>query len=325
MKTKAKKIDIFSDITNKVIDLLKQGVAPWKKSWKSSGLAGFCGAGAPRNYKTKKAYSGVNIMLLIMAGFESPWWMTFKQAQSMGGRVIKGEKGTTAVRWVVSYFDIDGNWINPKLVKKRSDYHRKTMFPSYFHVFNEAQIEGLEFPVIKEPETIGPVEVTHNPIENADNIIDAFEDPPILKLDGRNPCYNPRTDTVHLPVLDKFSTPEQYYKTLFHEFAHSTGAEKRLNRKGIADFDKFGSEQYAKEELIAELSSCFMSEIAGFQNEETLEDTASYCKGWIKKLQDDPKMIVHAMSGAQKATEHILGGPLAPEMAEVNEEQAATA
>ena len=313
-KAPSKKIDVFLDITNKVIDLLKTGLVPWSKNWKDSGLSGFIGIDAPRNFKTGKAYRGINILLLIMAKFESPWWMTFKQAQSLGGKVIKGSKGTRAVRWVISYYDADGKWINPKLVKSPADYHRKAMFPTYFSVFNAAQIEGIEFPTIEAPATVGDVEITNDPIENAEAILDNYDDSPLLKFDGRNPCYSPADDTIHLPDMGQFNSSANYYKTRFHEEIHGTGAKKRLARTGIVDFDKFGSEQYAREELIAELGACFLSEIAGIQSDDLMEDTAAYCKSWIKKLKNDPKMITFAMSGAQKATEYICGGPLTPEL-----------
>jgi antirestriction protein ArdC len=188
------------------------------------------------------------------------------------------------------------------------------MFPTYFSVFNAAQIEGIEFPTIEAPATVGDVEITNDPIENAEAILDNYDDSPLLKFDGRNPCYSPADDTIHLPDMGQFNSSANYYKTRFHEEIHGTGAKKRLARTGIVDFDKFGSEQYAREELIAELGACFLSEIAGIQSDDLMEDTAAYCKSWIKKLKNDPKMITFAMSGAQKATEYICGGPLTPEL-----------
>ena len=308
---KKKQINVFQDVTDRVIEKLKEGVAPWQRGWKDSGMSGILGINAPRNYETKKAYSGINILLLGMAGFDSPWWLPYKALVKMGGNVA-GQKGTRIVRWFILYFDENNNKIPEKDVRAGKPYHKKAFFPKYHTVFNAEQISGIDFPEVKKPEVIGDVELTNDPIENVEAILDAYENPPTVKFDGRNPCYVPRTDCVHMPDINQYKSSEAFYKDYMHEHMHGTGAESRLGRKGIVEFDKFGSEQYAREELIAELGASFMAEIAGFSNEETIEDTASYCKSWIKKLQDDPKMITYAMSGAQKAVEHILGGELHP-------------
>ena len=121
---------------------------------------------------------------------------------------------------------------------------------------------------------------------------------------SRASLYRPATDSIHLPKWSRFTSAEEYYCTLFHELVHATGHETRLSRKGIMEMDHFGSEKYSQEELVAEIGSAFLCGTTGIEK-QTLENSTAYINGWLKKLQNDKRLIVIAAAQAQKATDYI--------------------
>ena len=130
---------------------------------------------------------------------------------------------------------------------------------------------------------------------------------PELKNDGGNKAfYRPLTDSIHLPKWSRFETAEEYYCTLYHELIHSSGYKSRLNRKGITEHNSFGDEDYSQEELIAEIGSAFMCGMTGIEK-TTLKNSSAYIQNWLKKLQNDKRLIVIAAAQAQKAVDWICG------------------
>ena len=283
----ATQADIYETITSTVIEQLDAGVAPWKRGWDPA-------VGRPRNIRGT-AYRGINILLLTLQagakGYGSPVWLTFKQAQSLGGSVRKGEKGTKVTLW-------------KPITKKGQDENgedetRKFLLLRQYTVFNSEQCDGIEIP--KAAQAV-------DPITSAEDIVAGYENGPSVRVshDGRA-CYGPNGDVVAVPAREAFETSEGYYSTLFHELGHSTGHATRLARKGIIDFDAFGSHQYAQEELVAEFAATFLCATAGITRSDEIENSAAYLKHWKQVLKDDPKILIFAAAQAQKAADRVLG------------------
>jgi len=144
------------------------------------------------------------------------------------------------------------------------------------------------------------------PIENCESIIAQMPNPPAIEHTEASAYYQPSKDTVNVPPIHLFKSAAAYYSTFFHELTHSTGHESRLNRKSVSELSLYGSHDYSKEELIAEIGSCFLCNHAGIE-QATFENSAAYISGWTKKLQDDQKLVVHAAASAHKAVDFILG------------------
>ena len=128
---------------------------------------------------------------------------------------------------------------------------------------------------------------------------------PLIQHMGNRACYNPRSDTVTLPLQTAFQSPEEYYSTAFHELTHSTMHEDRLNRKVTGQVHTFGDEEYSKEELVAECGASFLCGHAGIV-QRTIENSAAYLAGWLKALKNDRTLLIHAAAQAQKASDYIL-------------------
>lgn len=286
------KQDVYSKITDRIIAALEAGTAPWKSPY--LGMFGF-----PKNYVTGKSYSGVNVFLLALENRKSPHWMTYKQAQSKGGTVRRGEKGTAIVYYGSFTPKVKG--ATPQAGEVTLN-ERERRFLKTYYVFNAEQIDGIEFPELVASPAISESEM----IQKAEDIVSGFRNGPAIDI-GNRPvaCYDPSHDEVKMPVRQNFTTAEEYYGAFFHELGHSTGHETRLKR----DFSFHRhSPAYAKEELIAEMTACFLNAEAGIL-EETIENSASYLGGWIKILRDpaNSKLVVQAASQATKASAMILG------------------
>jgi antirestriction protein ArdC len=220
--------------------------------------------------------------------YESPFWLTFRQALQLGGSVRKGEKSCPVVFWKQT-----------TIADKESGEPQKIPLLRYYHVFNVAQCDGLK---------IGtePVETPINGIIKPEEIVAHMPQRPVIKHGMTRAFYAPREDYVGLPVRERFERAEGYYATLFHELVHATGHETRLNRATLTEKAGFGSNPYCKEELIAEMGAAFLcgqAEIA----ERTIDNSAAYLNGWLEQLRSDRTLIVHAAAQAQKAADFILG------------------
>ena len=280
------KPNVYEMVTEKIIAQLKAGVVPWHKPWSASFQA-------PRNLLTGKSYRGINIFLLSLAGYDSPYWLTFKQALELGGNVKKGEKGTVAVFWKAREIAIEG--------EEGEEQTRRVPVLRYFTVFNLSQCENIEALPTEAPRT------APSPIAACEEIVACYQGRPTSDHGGDRACYSPLKDHISMPEPKTFDSMAHYYATLFHEFAHSTGHQKRLGRPGIVDFDTFGSHQYSKEELVAEMGAAFLAARAGIDAEGLLDNSAAYIRSWLQKLENDQKMVVQAAAQAQRAADLILG------------------
>ncbi|MGH2612015.1 MAG: zincin-like metallopeptidase domain-containing protein, partial [Rhabdochlamydiaceae bacterium] len=170
----------------------------------------------------------------------------------------------------------------------------------FYTVYNIEQTEGIEYETAL---------YKNNPIEACEALVKEYKDcPPISHINGHAPCYNPEEDTIQLPEITTYQTPEYYYRSLFHEMTHSTGHDKRLNRFIAGESTNFGSETYSKEELVAELGAAFLCAQTRTSNEDMEKYSASYVKGWLQALKNDKKLVIEAAGKAQKALDYIKEG-----------------
>lgn len=272
------KMDAYQIVTAQIIEALKSGNIPWRKPWNCVSL--------PTNLHTGKAYRGINMPTLSFSPYASPYWVTFKQAQALGGSVQKGEKGRPIVFWSrMIKEDVETGENKPVFLLKR------------YTVFNVEQCSGLELPEEKKERKAD--------IEAAEKIYLFMPNRPSVSFDGSAAYYAPSRDQVAVPPKSTFHTMEGFYATLYHELVHSTGHASRLNRFKDDESAYFGSESYSKEELVAELGAAFLCAHAGISN-ETQENSAAYIQGWLRALNDDKRMIMQAASAAQKAADYIL-------------------
>lgn len=277
---------IYTAVTARIIEALARGVVPWRKPWNAS-------SAIPCNAVSLRSYRGINVLLLGLSPYSDPRWMTFRQAKELGGSVRKGEKATTIVFWKPLEFE--------KVDVETGELHRQYVpLLRCYHVFNREQIEGsdlqpLETRLVSERERI----------ERAEALVRSMPNPPVIKEGGSVAAYKPSVDTVRIPGIGTFQSPDTYYATLFHELGHSTGHEKRLNRPGLSGAIQFGSARYSREELIAELTSAFCCARTELDN-SLIENAASYMQSWLDVLKVDSKAIVIAAAQAQKAADYIL-------------------
>ena len=287
--------DVYQIITDKVVGLLEQGTVPWKKPWKGGA------AGMPKNAVSHKPYRGVNVFMLSITadsmGYNSSYWLTYKQAESLGGNVRQGEKSTLVVFW---------KWLEKEQTDPETGQKRTENIPmlKYYRVFNADQCENITIPNV-------PIEdnepLDFEPIAACENIVDHMPHRPEITHSGQAQAYyRPSADLVHMPEKEKFMGVEEYYSTLFHELTHSTAHESRLDRKDSEKLAAFGSADYSKEELVAEMGAAFLCGYVDIEN-KTIDNSAAYIQGWLKRLRNDKRLVVHAAAQAQKAVDCILG------------------
>ncbi|MBJ7220248.1 MULTISPECIES: ArdC family protein [unclassified Brenneria] len=284
LKTKFSKTktDIYQTVTDSIIAALEAGVKPWSCPWQRvPGMSGL-----PSNFATGIAYSGMNIMLLWCRaseqGFDDSRWMTYKQAQAVDGQVRKGEHGTTAIFYTTLEKENEDGEIDQIPMLKT------------FNVFNVEQIDGLPLTT----ETVSP-EATFDPLPEAENLFQKSGANIIEK--GQNAFFRPSTDEVWLPERHLFSDAANFYATGLHELVHWSGSKKRLNREMKG---KFGSADYAEEELVAELGSAFLMADLGIVGEVQHE---SYIASWLQALKNDKRYVFKAASAASKAHRYLMG------------------
>ncbi len=275
------KTDVYDIINERILALLDQNLNPWRKPWTAAAQK------PPMNLLSRKAYRGINVLLLGMAPHESPYWVTYRQAEQAGGHVKKGEKSSIAVFWKM----LD------KADAKNPEKEKHIPLLRYYSIFNVEQCEGVDAPANK------PLELfDHDPIAEAEKIVAAFPKPPTIEhADKSRAFYRPETDTVNMPPLDRFAKAEEYYSTLFHELTHATGHASRLNRdmKGNAQ-----SAAYGREELIAEMGAAYLCGLAGILN-QTEANTAAYLDAWRRIIKQDKRAVVLAAGAAQRAVDLI--------------------
>ncbi len=278
---------VYEIITSRVIAAIENGqTAPWRKPWKGGA------AGLPVNAVTGRPYSGMNVFMLGMTG--GGRFLTFKQAIAAGGSVRKGEHGLPVVFYGSdSRTDSEGN---------TKDYR----FLRYYTVFNVSQCDGLP------PEIQGTIpDFQPNTIEAvaaADALVIGYQDrPPVEHRTGAGAFYHPAADKIVLPAAEQFNSAPEYYSTLFHELAHSTGHATRLDRDGIRHASGFASHAYSFEELVAEFTATYMMGLAGLDAGSAEANSASYLSGWLDRLKREPTWLVRAAAQAMKAANYMTG------------------
>lgn len=277
--------DIYQTITDRFVEQLKKGTVPWQKPW--FGV---------QNMVSRKQYRGINALLLGSAEFQSPFWVSFKQALDLGGHIKKGEKSTPVIYYkLFDKHDEAGN-----AIIRGDGRAARVPFIRWANVFNLDQTEGIAPPAITTGQSTG------QPLEKAAEIVANAKLCPIHHT-GFAALYSPQDDVIRMPTPSSFRSPEDYHLTLFHEMTHATGHSSRLDREGITQPAKFGSERYSKEELIAELGAAFLSNEAGILTNLQFENSSAYLGSWIQKFQNDPRMIVSAASQAQRSADFVLG------------------
>jgi antirestriction protein ArdC len=288
---------VYEIITERIVTQLKAGTIPWRKPWSNVG-------GFPKNLVSGKKYRGINLFLLYGAPFELPFWVTYKQAQELGGQVRKGEHGLPVIFW--KWFDEDKE---PQEADEAGRSKRRAPVIRYYTVFNVAQCDGIAATSI--PATAHPLN-DNKPIERCEHIVRGMPRPPRIRQGMAGPCYWTALDAVDMPSLDRFTSAEEYYATLFHELTHATGHKSRLGRPGFGDASAvYGSPVYSREELIAEMGSAFLCGHAGIAG-ATLQNAAAYVAGWLQTLKADNTLAVLAAAQAQKAADYILDVKHAP-------------
>ena len=288
------KRDIQQEITDKIIAELEKGTVPWVRPWSSIGGKRF-----PYNAASGRPYNGANVIVLWIESqlhnYPTQGWMTYNQAAKLGGHVRKGEKHTAIINWRFPQFpkkDKDGN-----VIIKDGEVVMKTVpVASLWCVFNVAQIDGLSdaYYGIVTPE------------EN-DQVVEKEEYKAWVKATeakighgGDQAYYRPSTDEIQMPPVKAFKGYHHYQATLNHELVHWTGAKERCDRDLK---NRFGSEAYAAEELVAELGAAFLCAELGVDGELR---HASYIQHWIKLLKSDPKAMVTASSRAKDAFNWLM-------------------
>lgn len=314
--------EVYDMITAKVIKMIADANLPgYKKKWK----AGEYGTGytIPFNFVTKKRYRGINVLMLTeLEPIENPYFLTFKQVNDLKGKVKKGAKGYEVVYFTKIWKAED----KPKNLKFSSyDKAKVETFRTensiendlgvipmlkYYHVYNGNDIEGIDFGLDKFK--IGFIDIEKpsseaNKMDIPEAILKNYPKPqPILKFGGNRAFHQGGgVGLIQMPHIYDFETIQDYYRTLFHEYSHSTGSPQRLNRKLG---NKFGSKDYAIEELVAELGAIFLSAEAGIIWHNNTNH-AAYLKSWnsvLSQIKDDNKFIMRASTAAQKVADFVL-------------------
>ena len=280
---------LYAEVTNRVIAELEAGRVPWVQPWDASA----CGCTLPENGATGRRYSGINILILWAAVVERSYgvqrWLTFRQAQTLGGTVRKGEKGIC-----ICYADR----FTPKDEAERAQDEqreaRQIAFLKRFTVFNVDQCEGLPEPLTEVPAQLPEVEAV--PAAHA-HIRASGAD---FRVGGSKAYYAPAGDYVAVPEQRAFPNPVNWYRTALHELGHWTGHQSRLDRDQSG---RFGSAAYAREELVAEMASAFTCAALSIRPSVRHAD---YVGAWLAVLREDERAIFRAASAASKAADWLL-------------------
>ena len=282
--------DVYTRITDKIINALEQGVRPWIKPWDAEHAAGRITRPLRHN---GQAYSGINILMLwasaVEQGFAAPIWMTFKQALELNANVKKGEKGSLVVYAnTITKTEDDGSG---------TDVEREIPFMKGYTVFNVEQIEGLpeHYYAKPQPKMTGPERIAHAEAFFANTGAD-------IRFRGTRAYYAIEPNYIAMPPIESFIDAESFYATLAHETTHWTRHSSRLER----DFGRktWGDEGYAREELVAELGSAFLCADLEL-TPEVREDHAAYIGSWLTALKNDKRAIFQAASHAQRAVDFL--------------------
>jgi len=307
--------EVYQKITDRMIAALEKGTVPWHKPWTAAG------GGRPKSMSTRGPYRGVNVLLLATEAmdksYRSPWWGTYNQIAQLSGMqrregrrggqywaspdggprgVRKGEHGCQIVLWK----KVPQTETDPDTGEKAA---REILLARLFTVFNAEQADGL--PEAFLAGTGQPVEEIREPQQVLDNYL-RHGGPKFQHVPGDRACYSAVTDTITLPERGQFRSAEGYYATAFHEAGHSTGHASRLARESLISFShdrQWGDELYAKEELVAQMTSAMLQAETGIEGQ--FSQSAAYVADWLTALKKDPNLVPQAAAQAQRACDLI--------------------
>ena len=277
------KQSIYDQVTSSIITQLETGCAPWVRPWRTTTADGI-----PTNLSTGNAYRGINVILLwaeaMQRGFEHDYWLTYKQAQSIGGQVIKGAKSAHIVKY--------GTYERERENSAGETEKSTGQYLKGYSVFNIAEIDGIDIP---EPIPLAEHE--------RDTRIDSFiaSTGATMRHSSGRAFYNISADSVSLPEMGRFGKRSEYYATALHELTHWTGHKSRMGRDIR---NSFGSPNYAREELIAEMGAAFLCASLGIDGQL---QHAEYIDSWLRVLREDNRAIFKAASAAGKAADYLHG------------------
>lgn len=274
----------YVEVTDRIVEALEKGVVPWRKPWSAG----------PRNAESGRKYRGVNRLLLdfttLERGFESSGWLTYAAARRLGGYVRRGESGT-----MVIYYERFEKQRPTEPSWDQETSHQHVFLARHFFVWNLDQIEGCEGLKQSYHSLFGTP--PHDAV--AEEIL--TRPGAAIRYGGDSAAYSPTSDEIVLPLRAAFPSPEAFYSTAFHELTHWSGHTTRLGR---ALNGRFGDEDYAREELVAELGASMLCSHAGL---DVVADSAAYIDSWIRVLRQDCRAIFEAARDAQTAADFILG------------------
>jgi antirestriction protein ArdC len=279
------KISVYEIVTDRIIKGLEKGIIPWRMPW---GTYGF-----PVNHNSGRPYSGINTLLLAMAAYRIPRFLTWDGTKRAGGFIKSDECKNFQI---VTYWNTFKKKVIDPVTKEESI--AEIPFMKYYKVWNIEQttLDYSEF----EPDLNEFV-----PQKDCEEYVASYKDKPPIQHNEPRAYYSPSRDIINLPEKGLFKGPDEYYCTLFHELTHSTGSKNRLNREGVTNEVHFGSHSYSQEELVAEIGASFLCAKAGITSTE--ENSQAYVNSWISKLKNDSKFVIHAAAAAQRAVDYMLG------------------
>ncbi|RWI67735.1 zincin-like metallopeptidase domain-containing protein [Mesorhizobium sp.] len=277
--------DTYQRITDTIVEQLEAGTKPWIRPWRGSVRH----SRIPRR-ATGEAYRGINVLMLWvsgqMFGYEENTWMTYRQAQDLGGQVRKGEKGTLVVKY---------GTFTPK--EREDDEDRSIPYLKGYTVFNVEQIENLPDRFASPAEELPSAPVPH--METVEVFVRNTN--ARVSYSGTKASYRPTSDDILMPDRDRFESEVHLYSTLLHELSHWSGAKRRLDRDLSG---RFGTECYAVEELVAELAATFLCADLGVAHDPR-DNTAAYLASWLAVLKNDKRAIITAAAKAQAAADYL--------------------
>ena len=298
-------ISPYEVITQQIIKKMEEGYIPWEKTWTEFNHRAQSIEGRP--------YRGFNALWLEFIAwykkYKDPRWVTYNAAAERGGHVIKDETSQAVPFYNISYKHEEGCHLHGKRKSYQQDCNKSGLkgdckyriSMKYYSLFNVEQVEGLKLEPLKGDEIRD-----FNPIESAEVIANEYLNKEGIEIRSASyPAYHPVSDYIQMPNPGHFQSDESYYCTLFHEMGHSTAS--RLDRKDSKASIRFGDPSYAKEELVAEMTSAFLSRETKINNKLEDNQRVAYLQSWLKALHNDPKLILSASSQAQKACDYILG------------------
>lgn len=284
--------ELYAKVTDEIIKQMEQGIIPWKKGWKAISGA--------YNAKSKKYYAFINQIALGKIGA----YASFKQWQELGCKVKKGAKASYVIEWFYKEYKFNATEKDEDGNETEKEVKYKKWYPRIYPVFHESQVEGFTAPNMDEIEKPDPIQAAEEVISNFKSFsgIKAI----INNQQSDKAFYSPLRDYIQVPMIDQYENANEYYSTLFHEMTHSTGHTSRLNRGLNTKLAAFGTQDYSKEELVAELGAAMCCTRLGIDTPETTTNSAAYLQGWLRELKNDKSLLISAASYAEKATRYIF-------------------